>query len=670
MTSQLLLLLFLNVACALGLTLILYRKILKDKTQSVLALFRFLSFFLLGILLINPKIDATTYSLEKPKLVIAVDNSESISKLSSSSEFVSFINQLQNDDELNESYDVDFFSFGTGLNPLTDTLSFSESSTDISKAIDYANTLEEQEATFVMMTDGNQTLGEDYNFKSFNSNLSSNVLVLGDTTSFRDTKIDLVNINNYAYFNNKFPVEVFVSQNTTETVNQTLKITQNNRVLASKMLKIPPEGSVRTEFLLNAEPVGMKVLKVELEPISEEKNKTNNQKTVSIDIVDSRSKVLLVSDILHPDIGFFNRVLETNKELEFEYKTTEKAGEISDYDLLIFYQPQSSFQNLIIRAKERGINHFIIGGTHTDYDMLNSLNLGFQKEWISTTEEYSSALNPDFSLFLVNDLNFKNYPPLKDKFGDVQLNKKYSMLLKKELNGIDVENPLWVFKIENKVKQSLLFGENFWRWRAKHYLENSSFTKFDQTFQKIIQFLSQTKSKNTLSVEVEPVINSGENQFLELRYYNANFESDTRFDFNIKLENEDSGKSQTLRLIKKEDRYTIDLSKLEPGTYTYQVSSSDVNLRKGGSFQVLDYSSEMQFENADVRSLEKLVPSENLFIFSNRAELISKLKAEKPQSIQKSIKKTQSLINFEWLILLLALTLGLEWFFRKYKGLI
>jgi hypothetical protein len=670
MTSQLLLLLFINFACALSLTLILYRKIRKDKTQSVLACFRFLSFFLLGLLIINPQIDATSYSLEKPKLVVAFDNSESINKLSDPSEINDFISLLKTDTELNGSYDIDLFSFGENLTSITDSLSFLETSTDISKVIDYANTLDDPEAVFIMLTDGNQTLGEDYSFKRFNPDLTSKVLVVGDTATYRDSKIDLVNVNTYAYYKNKFPVEIFVSQNTAKASKQKLTLLENNKVIASKVLDIPSDGSTKAEFMVSAEPVGVKLLKLNLQPLSDEKNKVNNEEVVSIEVIDSRSKILLISDILHPDIAFFNRILESSKELEFEHKTSDESKDILSYDLIVFYQPQATVQNLIVQAKENFINHFIIGGSHTNYGMLNEMNLGFQKELILSTEEYSSELNPEFSLFLVNNLNFKNYPPLKDKFGDVQLTTDYSVLLDKELNGIDVESPLWIFKTESAAKQSVLFGENFWRWRARHFVENSSFTDFDQSFQKIIQFLAQSKSKNTLRVDVDPVLNSGANDIIKVNYYNANFESETRFNFDIKIEKLNSDQVQTSRLIKGEDSYTFDLSKLEPGDYSYIIQSDDVKLSKAGKFQILDYSSEMQFENADYKSLSKLVKNQDIFSFLNRSKLISELKEKKPKPIQKSIKKTQSLINFEWLILLLALTLSLEWFYRKYKGLI
>ncbi|MBZ9650540.1 hypothetical protein [Psychroflexus montanilacus] len=636
----------------------------------MLAFFRFLSFFLLGCLLVNPQIDATTYSLEKPKLIFAVDNSESINKLSNSSELNEFISYLKSDSDLNESYDLNFLNFGGNLESTVDSLSFSETSTNISKVIDYANALDEPESTFVMLTDGNQTLGEDYKFKNFNADFSSKVLVLGDTTTYRDSKIDLVNVNSYSYFKNKFPVEVFVSQNSSEDVKQKLNLIQDDKVIATKTLTIPANSSSKTEFLVTAEPVGMKVLKLILEPLADEKNQLNNEKIVSTDVIDSRSKILLISDILHPDIGFFNRILDSSKELEFEHKTTDESIDISEYDLIVFYQPQDSFQNLITEVKDKSINHFIIGGSHTSYGLLNRLDLGFQKELISSTEEYSATLNSDFSLFLVNNLNFKNYPPIKDKFGDIQLSKEYSVLLQKQLNGIDVESPLWVFKTEDEVKQSVLFGENIWRWRAKYYIENASFTKFDQSFQKIIQFLAQSKSKNTLAVDVKPVINSGENEFIKVKYYNANFESDTRYDFDMNIKNLNSEQVQISRLIKGEDVYTYDLSKLEPGEYSFTIQSDDIDLSKTGKFEILDYSSENTFENADFEGLSKLVGKENIYLFSNKSQLISSLKKDKPKSIQKSIQKTQSLINFEWLILLLALTLSLEWFFRKYKGLI
>ncbi|WP_019038665.1 hypothetical protein [Psychroflexus tropicus] len=670
MTNISMLLLILFGACAFGLSYLLYPKFYKDKTQRILAIFRFLSFLCLGFLLINPQIDTTSYKLEKPRLVFAFDDSKSIEKLAEPNEINGFLSRLEVNDQLNEAYSIDYLKFGSEVTLVEDKLSFTSKSTDISKPIDYLNTLEEEQVTTVLVTDGNQTLGEDYNLKSFRTGLNANILVVGDTTRYKDTKIDIVNANNYVYFNNKFPLEIFSSQNTKTSTKQKLTVSEANNTLVSKIVEIPAEGSLRTNLTIPAETVGIKTIKIVLEPIAEEKNTSNNSKTISIEVIDSRSKILLISDLIHPDIGFFNRILESSKDLELTIKTTEDDFDSYEYNLIILYQPQTTAERLLQDINKKGLNSFIIGGSHTDYSLLNRSELGFQKELVASNEDYSSFLNIDFSLFQVNDLDFNNFPPLVDQFGALNLTDNYSTLLEKKINGLKIDTPQWIFKTSNNQKTSILFGENIWRWRSSYYLEHSSFKNFDQTFQKIIQFLAQSKTKNTLVVDVDPLINSGEDKNLSLSYYNSNFESDTRFNFDIELFNEDSNTRENLRLIKLKDAYTLNLSQLGPGNYSYKISSQDVELSKAGNFQVLEYSNELQFENSNLNKLQKLVDIENLYLFKDREEFIDNLIANKPKPIQKSIKKTKSLIDIEWLILLLALTLSIEWFYRKYKGLI
>ena len=60
-----------------------------------------------------------------------------------------------------------------------------------------------------------------------------------------------------------------------------------------------------------------------------------------------------------------------------------------------------------------------------------------------------------------------------------------------------------------------------------------------------------------------------------------------------------------------------------------------------------------------------------LFYENTVDNLISKLMASKQyKSIQKVEKKSVPLINYKLLLLLLLLSLALEWFIRKYFGLI
>lgn len=670
MATQTLLLLLLNFACASGLTYLLYYKLKNDKTQRVLALLRFLSFFLIGILLINPELESTETRLETPQLIFAVDNSESIQKLGQPELINAFISDIKTDDELNALYDINFIAFDARLNPLKGPLAFNSNSTNLSQVIDYVNQDKNLNRRIVIMSDGNQTLGEDYEFKSFNENVLSSVLVIGDTATYKDSKIDLVNINDYAYYKNKFPIEVFISQNTRSKTQHQLTIYQNEQKIASQNVSLSADGSKKIDFIVEAKPVGLNMLKVILEPLNGEKNIRNNEKLVSVEVIDSRSKIALISDIIHPDIGFFKRVLETNKELEFQLLSTDESFTILDYDLFILYQPQSSFDQIITHIQQSNSNVLWIGGTQTDYNFLNSLNLGFEKEVIPSTEAYTAIKNPEFNLFQVDDISFSDLPPLDDQFGDLKLKSKVSILLDKEVNGIQIETPLWMFNNQPNRKVSFFFGENIWKWRSHFYRVHSSFQTFDATFQKILQYLSQSKSKNSLSVDVEPLINLGENSKINATYYDSNFEANTQNNFIIELEPLNSGEAIQSRMVVNQTEYSFDLSNLEPGTYAYTISSPDVTISKQGQFKILDFSLELEFENANYAGLQHLAKSENIFLFKNKTDLVSDLKTNPPQYIQTSVKKTQTLINFEWLILLLALTLGFEWFYRKYKGLI
>ena len=82
----------------------------------------------------------------------------------------------------------------------------------------------------VLFTDGNQTTGNDYVF-NFQENTSVFPVVLGDTTTVIDLKINQINVNKYAFLKNKFPVEVFLEYNGNETITPTFSIQSGNQIV-------------------------------------------------------------------------------------------------------------------------------------------------------------------------------------------------------------------------------------------------------------------------------------------------------------------------------------------------------------------------------------------------------------------------------------------------------
>ena len=86
----------------------------------------------------------------------------------------------------------------------------------------------------MLLTDGNQTLGNDYQF--INTNNSVFPVVIGDTLQYEDLYVSKVNANKYSFIKNQFPVEIFVNYDGKSSITSRLRITKNGRTIFSKKL--------------------------------------------------------------------------------------------------------------------------------------------------------------------------------------------------------------------------------------------------------------------------------------------------------------------------------------------------------------------------------------------------------------------------------------------------
>src|SRR5690606_36964092 len=67
-------------------------------------------------------------------------------------------------------------------------------------------------------------------------------------------------------------------------------------------------------FYLPANQVGVQSYTAVLEPLENEKNKVNNQKEFAVEVIDQKTNVAIVSDILHPDLGALKKSIEANEQ--------------------------------------------------------------------------------------------------------------------------------------------------------------------------------------------------------------------------------------------------------------------------------------------------------------------------------------------------------------------
>ena len=156
------------LAVFIALFVAFFQYIFKNKEKGQLnywlSFLRFSTIFALLLLIINPTVNKTNINIVKPNLLVAVDNSSSIKHSLQSKNVKDFVQQLKNDTELNNKYAINYYAFGTNLNTL-DSLSFNDSNTNLSKPfLEFSNVYKSENNPVVLITDGNQTIGNDVEF--------------------------------------------------------------------------------------------------------------------------------------------------------------------------------------------------------------------------------------------------------------------------------------------------------------------------------------------------------------------------------------------------------------------------------------------------------------------------------------------------------------------------
>src|SRR5690606_20907003 len=166
-----------------------------------------------------------------------------------------------------------------------------------------------------MFTDANQTLGRDYAFIDLAGKISVNPVVIGDTTQYEDISVGLVNVNKYAFLKNKFPVEATVLYQGSKPVSKTVTISiDGERVHQQRVELNALKNSHTFTTLLEAQSVGVKTIKVAVGTLDNERNTINNTKESAIEVIDEKTNILIVSDMLHPDIGALKKSMEANQQ--------------------------------------------------------------------------------------------------------------------------------------------------------------------------------------------------------------------------------------------------------------------------------------------------------------------------------------------------------------------
>ena len=673
MNTSTTLLLLLSIVLAGGLSYFQYYYKAKNKSKLhlFLALLRFLVYFGILLLLINPKITSHTYEIQKTPLALVMDNSASINYLKADETARQVYQQLSTNKALQDKFEIQAYRFDSEFQTESE-FDFKGTQSNIEDVAKNLKSIHKNKRfPVVLMTDGNQTMGSDYVY-SFPNKTTVYPVVLGDTTTFLDLKINQINVNKYAFHKNKFPVEVFLSYSGTQNVEANFNIKQGNTSILNQNVSFGPNKKTAIlNLLLPANSVGLQIYQATISSKLQEKNTYNNTKKFAVEVIDQKSEVAIISDINHPDISALKRSIEQNSQRNVTLlKST--VSDLTKYNVLILYQPNATFKTVFDTNKNLQLPTWIITGTQTDYNFLNQQQKDLVFKMSNQSEEFTATFDTNFNLFSIDNIGFESFPPLNNLFGNVTVNGATTTLLGSKIRAIDAGSPILMFNNQSP-RIAYLMGENIWRWRMQTNIKKESFEEFDIFTDKIIQYLATTNSRKSLVVEHESFYNSGDALIISAQYFNKNYEFDEKARLTIAVKNIETNKTKNYDLLKSNNSFSVDLEGLPAGKYSFVVKELNSNTTYSSTFELLDFDIEQQFVNPNLQQLTQLATQTNgqAFMPNQITNLIDLLKNNTDYTaVEKQITTKKPLIDNVLLLILMALFLAVEWFVRKYNGLL
>ena len=673
MQTSTILYIILAAIAALGLVLFqyYYKTKKRGKLHVLLSFLRFIGLFGIFLLLINPKFTKNEYTLEKANLIVLTDNSSSVEI--AANDVASILDQIKSTAALKDQFNVTEYLFGTNL-VASDSISFTDKNTNVSQALTqlkaiYANT----KTAVILLSDGNQTIGVDYGYLGNQLKYATYPIAIGDTTQYEDVRINAVNSNKFAFLKNKYPIEIGVSYAGNSSISATVTVVVNGKSSYRENIKLSRTDNVKTiNTLLNASSVGIKNIKVSVSTIPNELNTKNNQKSSVVEVIDEKTNIVIVSDLVHPDIGALKKAIESNEQRAVSIKKPNvNLKSLDEADVFILYQPNASFSAIYNYLQKKKSSVFTIIGEDVNANFINRIQKTFRVDGDYPAQETFPVLNSAFTKFDISEFSTDELPPLNYGGGLLDYGGG-EPLLRKKIMGKIFDAPM-LFALDNEEgKQLVLFGENIWKWRMQSFRSNQNFENFDDFIGKLMLYLASNKTKNRLNLDFEKIYEGSSDAKIKASYFDEAFVFDSNATLILKLKNSSTGDSSEIPMLLKSNFYEADLSNLAPDNYSFIVMVEDENRSKSGSFTILDFDLEQQFSATDFKKLGQLASSTGgALYFPNQIEdLLTKITNDRQYvPTQKSTKNVVSLIDFRILLGLIIAALSAEWLIRKYNGL-
>jgi uncharacterized membrane protein len=706
-----------------------YRNVARDKYSVGLVLLRTITFTVLAFIFLRPVLNISTVLPQESYLAVVIDNSESM-KIKDDGQ-VARSDELQKQFEstnffkrLSDKFKIRTYRFDSAAERIErpDQMTFAGKRTKLEAATDL---LQQELGTVplsgvVLITDGGDNASKQWTeslSKLEARHIPFYTVGVGAENITLDAEIVKVSAPRSTLKESTAVVDVSYRSHGLRGRKATMYVRENGVLLKTEQVNLPADGDTSEATLdLALKNEGTRLLSFSLQA-PDDRIPENNTLDALVEIKNDHPQILYIEGEPRWEFKFLRRAMQDDpnirlvtllrssqnkfyrqgidKEEMLSEGFPKKREELFAYKGLIFGSIESTFfsqeqlKNVVDFVSNRGAGFLMMGGRNSFAagryensplaDIL-PVQMGSgdrtpvigRLKWMLTDPIGRShplmKLSPDAT---ANVKQWTDLPPLNDfnktldaKVGGIVLARGQP----EQKSGVDPI--LLAYQRYGRGRAMALTSSSTWRWQMQMDAKDQTYELF---WKQILRWLVNTSPDPVMITSDKDTYLPGETVHLSADIANKSFERMNNAKVVAKMTSPE-GVTETIPLDwngSAEGTYQAELSVTAPGIYQVEVEATQGSENLGSNrtaFQVQDRPVEFYDATLNARLLQSIASSTG-----GRYYPLSKL-GDVPDDAQyvegeTSFVEQKELWDVPFLFMLLCMTFGAEWFWRKRKGL-
>lgn len=695
---------------------------LERPTKTVLRILRGLAFLIILFALAEPVLTLILPEPGKPGIAVLVDDSSSMTlpgsdpAVGSRADEASALAQ-RIEDELSGQFRLDWFRFDAGIAPSEDRpLPGADGNTAMGDALDAIALRQGSRPVggVMVLTDGVNTVGSDPVGSARSVGVPVYPVRVGQETMPTDAKILAVRANPIAFSGEPTPLEIEIASTGLAGSTISVEVSDQGTVLGTRQITLGGGEDVEQSVRIDLRPSvpGRRRLETRLLGLTDAV-KENDVTSVAIQVMERKTKILVLEGRLDWDHAFLRRTLGADSTFAYRFLLCDRNGRwlpersgatapegpsnLRDYAVIVLGDVPASalgsgFYGRLARYLEEGGGLLAIGG-RSGLGRLRSTAVGpilpvdvsggaWEGRPIPVRLEAAGLIHPVTTL---EDLMkrpervWSSLPPVWPSPDRLRPKPGASVLLSFD-TGSDTE-PALVVGFAGEGKVALLAAHDFWRWGfLTRGAGANAVDVFSSTALRMIRWLAEPTMRDRFVAEpVRGVFQNGESPEFSARLWDDRYSPVSDAKVTVEIAALDSitsfsgSRALELRPRGLDGNYGASTDPLPPGSYRFvaEARSTDGETLLGrleSSFWVDENGPEFLRVRPDPGTLEQIARASGGV--ATDAEGLESVLSRLPDAVRRIGRVREiDLWNQIGLFIAFIVVLSIEWFLRRRRGL-